>query len=55
MEDPAAKALRDQERRRAEAARLRATQDQLQQETLLRSRKIGSLLGGSTGSLLGSG
>jgi hypothetical protein len=49
------------EQARAEAANIRATQDQLTQETLIRSRQGGfgirSLLGafGSGGSLLGAG
>lgn len=57
--DTTADALRQQEQQRAEQSRTSATQDQLTQETLMRSRKFGtrSLLGafGSGGSLLGSG
>lgn len=60
QQDPAVKKQQDDERARAEGANLRATQEQLSTETLLRSRKSGirSLLGsfGSGGftSLLGS-
>lgn len=59
QEDPEAARLREEERQRAEAARTTATQEQLRQETLFRSRRFGtrSLLGsfGSGSSLLGSG
>lgn len=58
QQDPAVKKQQDDERARAEAANIRATQDQLSAETLLRSRRNGirSLLGsfGSGTSLLGS-
>lgn len=65
QEDPAVKAMREAEQRRAEADKLSATQLQLQDETRRRSQSSGirSLLGplgaGSMGmqrrSLLGSG
>lgn len=58
QQDPAVAQQQKDERARAEAARTRETQDQLQTETLLRSRRNGirSLLGsfGSGTSLLGS-
>jgi hypothetical protein len=57
--DPAIAQQQKDEQARAEAARTRVTQDQLRQETLLRSRSFGirSLLGafGSGNSTLGSG
>jgi hypothetical protein len=58
QQDPKVAQQQEDERKRAEAANTRATQDQLQTETLLRGRKTGvrSLLGsfGSGSSLLGS-
>lgn len=58
QQNPQVAKQQQDERARAEAANLRATQDQLSTETLLRSRKSGirSLLGsfGSGTSLLGS-
>jgi hypothetical protein len=58
QQDPAVAQQQKQEQERASAANLRETQDQLQNETLLRTRRNGirSLLGsfGSGGSLLGS-
>lgn len=58
QQNPAVAKQQQDEQARAEAANIRATQDQLQQETLLRSRRGGvrSLLGsfGSGTSLLGS-
>lgn len=58
QQDPRIAQQQQDEQARAEAANIRATQDQLQQETLLRGRKSGirSLLGsfGSGTSLLGS-
>ena len=62
-EDPEVKRMRDEEQKRAEQGRIAATQDQLRQETQLRSRSRGvaSLLGtfsrGRRGltSLLGAG
>ena len=57
--DEEAKAFREREQKRAERNRTGATQDQLNQETLIRGRRYGtrSLLGsfGSGGSFLGSG
>lgn len=57
--DEEAKALREQEQKRAEQNRTAATQEQLGQQTLIRSRRYGtrSLLAsfGSGGSFLGSG
>lgn len=61
QQDPAVAKQQQDERARAEAARISATQDQLQQETLIRGRASGirSLLGafgsGNFTSLLGSG
>lgn len=61
QQDPAVKKQQMDEQARAEAARISATQDQLTQETKLRSRTSGirSLLGsfgsGNFSSLLGSG
>lgn len=61
QEDPRVAQQRRDEQARAEAARISATQDQLQTETALRgrSRGIRSLLGsfgsGNLTSLLGSG
>lgn len=61
QQDPAVAKQQKDEQARAEAARLAATQDQLQQETLIRSRSSGirSLLGSSISrgfsSLLGAG
>jgi len=59
QQDPAVAKQQQDEQARALAARTRATQDQLTQETLLRSRTGGirSLLGSfsSGGSTLGSG
>jgi hypothetical protein len=58
QEDPEVKRLRDLEQRRAEADRLRATQDQLAQETSVRSvgRGVSSLTRRrELTSLLGSG
>jgi hypothetical protein len=59
QQNPAVAKQQADEQARAEAARTRATQDQLRQETLLRSRSFGirSLLGafGSGNSTLGSG
>jgi hypothetical protein len=59
QQDPAIARQQDDEQRRAENARLHATQDQLTQETLIRGRGNGirSLLGsfGSGTSTLGSG
>ena len=59
QQNPAVAKQQQDEQARAEAARTRATQDQLRQETLLRSRSSGirSLLGafGSGNSTLGSG
>jgi hypothetical protein len=63
QEDPELKRMRDAERRRAEEDRTRATQQQLGQETQLRSQSggirslLGSLGTGRRGltSLLGSG
>ena len=59
QQNPQVAQQQEDERKRAEAARTRATQEQLTQETLLRSRGTGirSLLGsfGSGGSTLGSG
>jgi hypothetical protein len=59
QQNPAVAKQQQDEQARAEAARTRATQDQLRQETLLRSRSFGirSLLGafGSGNSTLGSG
>lgn len=58
QQDPAVAQQQKQEQERSAAANLRETQDQLQTETLLRSRRGGirSLLGsfGSGTSLLGS-
>jgi hypothetical protein len=58
QQDPAVAQQQKQEQERAAASNLRETQDQLQNETLLRTRRNGirSLLGsfGSGGSLLGS-
>lgn len=58
QEDPSVKALRDAEEQRAERDRIRSTQDQLEQETRLRSDNTGvrSLLGTYRGltSMLGS-
>ena len=58
QQDPSVAKQQKDEQARAEAANTRATQDQLQQETLLRGRRNGvrSLLGsfGSGASLLGS-
>lgn len=58
QQDPQVAKQQQDEQARAEAARIRETQDQLQTETLLRSRRNGirSLLGsfGSGQSLLGS-
>jgi hypothetical protein len=58
QQDPAVAKQQQDEQARALAARTRSTQDQLTQETLLRSRASGirSLLGsfGSGGSTLGS-
>lgn len=57
-QDPAVAKQQQDEQARADAANLRATQDQLSVETLLRSRRNGvrSLLGsfGSGNSFLGS-
>lgn len=57
-QDPAVAKQQKDEQARADAANTRATQDQLQQETLLRGRRSGirSLLGsfGSGTSLLGA-
>jgi hypothetical protein len=60
QQDPAVAKQQQDEQARAEASRIRETQDQLQTETLLRGRRNGirSLLGGfGTGgtSLLGAG
>jgi hypothetical protein len=59
QQSPAVSQQQQDEQRRAEQARISATQDQLRQETLLRGRKFGirSLLGafGSGNSPLGSG
>ena len=60
QQDPAVAKQQQDEQARAEASRIRETQDQLQNETLLRGRRNGirSLLGGfSSGStsLLGAG
>jgi len=62
QEDPQTKALREQERRRAEEDKTRAAQEQLSLESRIRGRQFGfrSLLGGLTGgprlnSLLGAG
>lgn len=59
QQDPKVAQQQKDEQARAEAANTRATQDQLTQETLLRSRRNGirSLLGSfsSGGSFLGSG
>jgi hypothetical protein len=59
QQNPAVAKQQQDEQLRAQAARTRATQDQLRQETLLRSRSFGirSLLGafGSGNSTLGSG
>jgi hypothetical protein len=59
QQDPAVAQQQEQERKRADAANLRETQDQLRTDTLLRSRRSGvrSLLGSfSSGtSTLGSG
>ena len=58
QQNPQVAQQQEDERKRAEAARTRATQEQLTQETLLRSRGTGirSLLGsfGSGTSLLGA-
>ncbi|MCK1585478.1 hypothetical protein IVB03_39480 [Bradyrhizobium sp. 168] len=58
QQDPAVAQQQKDEQARAQAANTRATQDQLTQETLLRSRRNGvrSLLGsfGSGTSLIGS-
>lgn len=58
QQNPQVAKQQQDEQARAEAANIRATQDQLQQETLLRGRRNGvrSLLGsfGSGQSLLGS-
>lgn len=59
--DPTVVKQQQDEQQRAEAARISATQDQLKQESLIRSRSAGirSLLGafgsGNFTSLLGSG
>jgi hypothetical protein len=59
QQDPAVAQQQRDEQARAKAANIRATQDQLTQETLLRGHQFGirSLLGsfGSGRSLLGSG
>ena len=59
QQDPAVAKAQADEQARADAANTRATQDQLSQETLLRSRRTGirSLLGsfGSGTSTLGAG
>lgn len=59
QQDPAVAQQQKDEQARAEAANVRATQDQLTQETLLRSRRNGirSLLGsfGTGSSFLGAG
>lgn len=60
QQDPKVAQQQKDEQARAEAANLRATQDQLSTETLLRSRKsgirslLGSFGGGGFTSLLGS-
>lgn len=62
QEDPAVKAMREREQKRAEEERIKATQDQLKAETQFRSPGLGvaSLRGGLAGrralkSILGSG
>ena len=58
QQDPKVAQQQEDERKRAEAANIRATQEQLTKETLIRGRGTGvrSLLGsfGSGSSLLGS-
>lgn len=62
-EDPDLKRMREEEQKRAEQDRIRSTQQQLQQETLLANRGLGVASLRSTGvfrrrgltSLLGSG
>ncbi|KRR09568.1 hypothetical protein CQ12_13860 [Bradyrhizobium jicamae] len=60
QQDPAVAKQQQDEQARADAARIRETQDQLQTESLLRSRRLGvrSLAGSFTAgrtSLLGTG
>jgi hypothetical protein len=59
QQDPEAARLREEERRRAEEARTRATQEQLSTETRIRQRRtgrglLGNVLGQAT-NYLGSG
>lgn len=61
MEDPEAARLREEDRRRAEEARTRSTQQQLSLETRFRNRRngmrglLGTLGAGDGSSYLGSG